>query len=95
MEHIDLKKHNRKVFLGAFGMDAYWVKACTGQPFRFRYSDFNIGDTPITNNYVTEQKADWQETPKASLNHHIATATVSSPDYMNTTPHTNRHTRRS
>ena len=22
-----LKKHNRKVFLGAFGMDAYWVKA--------------------------------------------------------------------
>ena len=68
-----LKRHNKKVFLGAFGMDAYWVEACTAQPFRFRYSDFNIGDHPITNNYVTEQKNDWQETPKARLNHHIAT----------------------
>ena len=67
-----LKKHNKKVFLGAFGMDAYWVEACTGQPFRFRYSDFNIGNTPITNNYVAEQKADWQNTPKARLNRHIA-----------------------
>lgn len=67
-----LKKHNKKVFLGAFGMDAYWVEACTGQPFRFRYSDFNIGSTPITNSYVTEQKADWEDTPKARLNHYIA-----------------------
>jgi hypothetical protein len=33
-----LKKHNKKVFLGAFGMDAYWVEACTSTPFRFRYS---------------------------------------------------------
>lgn len=67
-----LKKHNKKVFLGAFGMDAYWVEACTSTPHRFRYSDFNIGDTPITNDYITEQKADWQGTPKACLNHHIA-----------------------
>ena len=67
-----LKKHNRKVFLGAFGMDAYWVEACTARPYRFRYSDFNIGDTPITNNYVTEQKADWKNTPKAELNRTIA-----------------------
>ena len=68
-----LKKHNKKVFLGAYGMDAYWVETCTGQPFRFRYSDFNIVNTPITNNYVAEQKSDWQDTPKARLNHHIAT----------------------
>ena len=67
-----LKKHNKKVFLGAFGMDAYWVEACTSTPHRFRYSDFNIGDTPITNDYINEQKADWQGTPKACLNHHIA-----------------------
>ena len=67
-----LKKHNKKVFLGAFGMDAYWVDACTAQPFRFRYSDFNIGDTPISNAYVDEQKTDWQHTPKARLNRHIA-----------------------
>ncbi|MBR5594428.1 MAG: glycosyltransferase family 1 protein [Bacteroidaceae bacterium] len=67
-----LKRHNKKIFLGAFGMDAYWVEACTSTPRRFRYSDFNIGDTPISNAYVDEQKADWQDTPKARLNHHIA-----------------------
>lgn len=67
-----LRKHNKKVFLGAFGMDAYWVEACTQRPFRFRYSDFNIGNQPIINNYVTEQEADWRNTPKAQLNHHIA-----------------------
>ena len=67
-----LKKHNKKVFLGAFGMDAYWVEACTAQPFRFRYSDFNIGDKAITNSYVAEQQADWSDTLKARLNHHIA-----------------------
>lgn len=68
-----LRKHNKKVFLGAYGMDAYWVEACTAHPFRFRYSDFNIGDHPINNAYVDEQKADWQNTPKANLNRHIAT----------------------
>ncbi len=67
-----LKKHNKKVFLGAFGMDAYWVDTCTAQPFRFRYSDFNIGNTPVNNKYIDEQKADWQYTPKAYLNRHIA-----------------------
>ena len=67
-----LKKHNKKVFLGAFGMDAYWVEACTSTPFRFRYSDFNIGEKKITNAYVNEQEADWKGTPKARLNYHIA-----------------------
>ena len=67
-----LKKHNKKVFLGAFGMDAYWVEACTNRPYRFRYSDFNIGQQKIINDYVNEQEADWKNTPKARLNHHIA-----------------------
>ena len=67
-----LKKHNKKVFLGAFGMDAYWVEACTATPYRFRYSDFNIGKQKIANSYVAEQEADWKETPKAHLNRHIA-----------------------
>ena len=67
-----LKKHNKKVFLGAFGMDAYWVEYCTQRPYRFRYSDFNIGDRPVTNDYVAEQETDWRGTAKASLNHHIA-----------------------
>lgn len=37
-----LKKHNRKVFLGAFGIDHYWVKAGAVDRI-YRYSDFNIG----------------------------------------------------
>ena len=67
-----LKKHNGKVFLGAFGMDAYWVKACTQKPYIFRYSDFNIGDKEISNDYTREQAADWTDTPKAELNRTIA-----------------------
>lgn len=67
-----LRRHNRKVFLGAFGMDAYWVEACTRKPHIFRYSDFNIGDREIVNDYTREQSADWQGTAKATLNHEIA-----------------------
>ena len=67
-----LRRHNRKVFLGAFGMDAYWVEACMRKPRLFRYSDFNIGDKDILNDYTIEQAADWQETAKSRLNHEIA-----------------------
>lgn len=38
-----LRLHNKKLFLGAFGMDYYWVNECiTRKPLQ--YSDFNIGD---------------------------------------------------
>lgn len=67
-----IRKHNKKVFLGAFGMDAYWVKAATQKPHIFRYSDFNIGDKAITNSYTTEQINDWNNTPKEVLNRNIA-----------------------
>ena len=67
-----LKKHNSKIFLGAFGMDAYWVEACTRTPRTFRYSDFNIGEKAIDNAYTREQATDWQETAKARLNRDIA-----------------------
>lgn len=67
-----LRKHNKKMFMGAFGMDRYWVEGCTATPRVFRYSDFNIGNTPIDNNYTREQIADWQNTPKARLNEYIA-----------------------
>ena len=67
-----LRRHNQKVFLGAFGMDAYWVEACMRKPRLFRYSDFNIGDKDILNDYTIEQAADWQETAKSRLNHEIA-----------------------
>ena len=67
-----LKRHNKKIFLCAYGMDAYWVEACTQKPHIFRYSDFNIGDKAITNEYAQEQKKDWQDTTKAKLNKYIA-----------------------
>ena len=67
-----LRKNNRKIFLGAYGIDAYWVECAGAMPPVFRYSDFNIGNIPITNDYINEQKADWQGTHKARLNHYIA-----------------------
>ena len=59
-----LKRHNNKIFLGAFGMDTFWVNACKRRPHIFRYSDFNIGDKEILNDYTKEQVADWQGTAK-------------------------------
>ena len=67
-----LKRHNGKIFLGAYGMDAYWVEACKRKPRTFRYSDFNIGEKEITNAYTLEQAADWQGTAKERLNDEIA-----------------------
>ena len=37
-----LRRHNGRVFLGAFGMDWYWVHECVYKR-PLRYSDFNIG----------------------------------------------------
>ena len=67
-----LRRHNKKLFLGAFGMDALWVKACTDRK-TFRYSDFNIGDKLIENNSTRELIADWSGgTAKEQLNYTIA-----------------------
>lgn len=67
-----LRKQNKKIFMGAFGMDAFWIKCATAKPYIFRYSDFNIGTTEIDNDYTKAQIADWSETPKARLNKYIA-----------------------
>ena len=67
-----LRRHNKKIFMGAHGMDAFWVSACTKEPHIFRYSDFNIGKQKITNSYTQEQQKDWDNTPKCELNHEIA-----------------------
>lgn len=67
-----LRKRNRKMFMCAFGMDAFWVKCATEFPPRFRYSDFNIGEKAILNDYTKEQISDWQQTEKAKLNRIVA-----------------------
>lgn len=66
-----LKRQNGKIFLGAFGVDHYWIKA--GLDCKtFRYSDFNMGSeirhTPDSDAMVN----DWLEGPKAELNKYIA-----------------------
>lgn len=67
-----LRKHNKKVFLAAFGMDHYWVKA--GLDCKtFRYSDFNIGKDIRTDIPENEQFiADWLDGPKGILNKRVA-----------------------
>ena len=66
-----LRRHNRKVFLGGFGMDWYWVHTCvTRKPLR--YSDFNIGETLRTNPDALRERHDWLGTAKERLNQWIA-----------------------
>ena len=66
-----LRKHNKRVYLGAFGMDYYWVHTCTyDKPLR--YSDFNIGDEVRTDAEAVYYQYDWLGTAKEKLNKMIA-----------------------
>ena len=66
-----LRRYNKKVVLGAFGMDYYWVsECCLKKPLR--YSDFNIGDELRTNTDAIVQRNDWMGTAKERLNKLIA-----------------------
>ena len=67
-----LKRYNKKIFMGAFGMDAFWVEACNKRPHIFRYSDFNIGNREIANEYTRELRSEWEGTAKARLNRETA-----------------------
>ena len=66
-----LRKHNKKVFLGAFGMDWYWVHTCTyDKPLR--YSDFNFDSEVRTDAEAVRYQKDWLGTEKERLNKYIA-----------------------
>ena len=66
-----LRRNNGKVFMGAFGIDKYWVKA--GLNCRtFRYSDFNIGSEPRHNADNDLMIADWLRGAKGMLNDQVA-----------------------
>lgn len=66
-----LRQHNKAVFLGAFGMDYYWVK--TGLNTKtFRYSDFNIGNKIRVNKDNERFIAEWIKGEKGKLNKYIA-----------------------
>ncbi|MCR4995455.1 MAG: glycosyltransferase [Bacteroidales bacterium] len=66
-----LRRHNGRVFLGAFGIDHFWVKV--GMDCRtFRYSDFNFGSQLRDYPFMQTMIADWLHGPKGDLNKRIA-----------------------
>lgn len=66
-----LRRHNKKVVLGAFGMDYYWVKV-NSEEMPLRYSDFNIGKDLRHDEAAEKERADWVGTAKQHLNEIIA-----------------------
>lgn len=66
-----LRRNNKKVILGGFGMDYYWVNTCCEEK-PLRYSDFNMGDELRTNADAIKEKRDWLGTAKETLNKYIA-----------------------
>lgn len=66
-----LRRNNKRVVMGAFGMDYYWIEYCRN-PQNFRYSDFNIGDKLRDTPDTRKEIADWIGTPKETLNKYIA-----------------------
>lgn len=66
-----LRQNNKKMFLGAYGMDYYWINTCRTTS-TFRYSDFNIGSQLRTDNAALTEIEDWIGTEKGKLNQEIA-----------------------
>lgn len=66
-----LRRHNRRVFLGAFGMDYYYVKACLDCK-TFRYSDFNMGSEIRHSSENDAWIRDWLKGPKGNINRTMA-----------------------
>ncbi len=66
-----LRRNNGKVFLGAFGMDHYYVKTCLDCR-TFRYSDFNLGANVRHSVENDVWISDWLLGAKGKLNRFIA-----------------------
>lgn len=66
-----LKKHNKKVFLGAYGNDYYWINTCVNTDV-FRYSDFKIVGKERLNDYTRGEIKDWIGSAKEVANKEIA-----------------------
>ena len=66
-----LRRHNKKVVLGAFGMDYYWAHVNTYRR-PLRYSDFNIGDTVRMDAPAVLYRNEWIGTPKGELTKYVA-----------------------
>ncbi|PXV68130.1 glycosyltransferase involved in cell wall biosynthesis [Dysgonomonas alginatilytica] len=66
-----LKKYNGKVFMGAFGNDAYWLKACLDKE-TFRYSEFDIPNRADYLDSAKEIIRVWTDKDKVDVNREIA-----------------------
>ena len=66
-----LRRHNKKIVLGSFGIDYYWVSVNTDiRPLR--YGDFNFGETLRTDPEAQIYRDEWIGTAKERLNTEIA-----------------------
>lgn len=66
-----IRKQNGAVFMGAFGMDHYYVKACLDCK-TFKYSDFNMGNTIRESEENSIWIQDWLHGAKGELNRKVA-----------------------
>lgn len=66
-----LKKHNKKVFLGAFATDYYWIRTCLDGK-SFRYSEFCIGNKQMQCTQAQHHINEWMGTEKEKINREIA-----------------------
>ena len=66
-----LRRHNRHMVLGSYGMDYYWVKVHTDEK-PLRYSDFNVGSKVRHDEVAERDRRDWLNTEKGRLNQLIA-----------------------
>lgn len=66
-----LKKNNSKIYLGAFGDDSYWLKACLDNN-TFRYSEFYINgkENYLRDNEILKRR--WLNSKREQLNELIA-----------------------
>lgn len=66
-----LRKHNKRVFLGAFGTDYYYIYDSVIRR-RLRYCDFYTPTREVLHEWNTMNKHDWLHTFKKEANIHIA-----------------------
>ena len=66
-----LRRHNRKIVMGAYGMDYYWV-SINSDIRPLRYGDFNFGNSMRTDVEAQLYRNEWIGTAKEKLNRDIA-----------------------
>lgn len=66
-----LRHWNKKIILGAYGMDYYYVKACLDNK-TFRYSDFNFENKERRSEDNDALKREWLYGKKGKLNQFVA-----------------------